>query len=113
MNAAKRPTPAGYPVRGNAIALHAQPEVLPEYALLARGYLLNELSLDLYGYPADEDGDVQVQDVTLAGSPVSIGEFISRIDFIAMSDFVSRAVETRNKEANEEMRVAAYAEVVA
>lgn len=81
----------------SATTTKQQPQVLPQYTLLASGYLHAALDadgtdayvLDLYGV-RDEDG-VEVSDVTLAGSPVSLGNLInlSRVDLIAMTDWVT------------------------
>ena len=99
-----------YPLKGNAIALHAQPAIGSLYVLLMRGYLHDELSVDLYGYEADEEGECDVQDVTIAGSLVSIGALVPRADLVTMSGFVSRALLARNKAHNEQMRIDRFAD---
>jgi hypothetical protein len=58
--------------------------------LLVRGYEHDGILVDLYGF-FDEDG-VEVTDVTLTGSEVSLGQWFGRDKFAALSSWVERQI---------------------
>lgn len=69
-----------------------QPQISPGLSQLASGYEHRGLHLDLYGTSSKEDG-IEVEDVTLTGSIVSLAELFSGKQFADMSYWCEREAE--------------------